>query len=144
MKLLLETHEISEQIQMVFVKQYQNVLQNYELTSKHTIILQLAHKKENPTMNEIAEILGVTPSAASQFVKKLEQKRYVKREVNKNNRRETFVLLDNKGRAFFEELSRIDQSVIEKYLLKLPEQDIIQYHAILKKLYDIVVSTSNT
>ncbi|QOR67176.1 MarR family transcriptional regulator [Cytobacillus suaedae] len=144
MKILLEAHEISEQIQMYFVKEYQKVLQDHELTSKHTIIIQLSHTKGNPTMNEIAEVLGVTPSAASQFVKKLEQKKYVKREVNINNRRETFVLLGDKGKSFFEELNRIDRSVIEKYFLKLPEEDIIHYHSTLKKLYEIVVSNSNT
>ncbi|MGS2778676.1 MarR family winged helix-turn-helix transcriptional regulator [Robertmurraya sp. GLU-23] len=95
-------------------------------------------------MNEIAEIINGTPSAASQFIQKLEKKQYVKRETNMENRREVFVYLDEKGKQFFTDMTAIDERVLGKYFLRLPEEDIIKYHEKLKKLHHIVVSGGET
>ena len=89
-------------------------------------------------MHEVAQIINATPSAASQFVKILEEKKYVKRETNKENRREIFVFLDEKGIDFFKELELAEKRVLEKYFMKLSPEDIVTYHDVLKKLSDIV------
>lgn len=137
MQLLLEAYEYSEAISKLFLQEYQAVIQKYDLTTKQSLVLQYLKDSEKLTMQEVAHLIGATPSAASQFIKTLEEKKYVNREVNKENRRETHVYLDEKGVEFFQEFDQIDQHVLEKYFMKLSEQDIVQYHNILKKLYDI-------
>lgn len=103
-------------------------------------MLSTIEKKKKLTMNEIADLINATPSAASQFIRKLETSQYVKREVNKENRREVFVLLDQQGEKFFEDMNAIDEMVLEKYFLRLPQEDILKYHEILKKLHHIVMA----
>lgn len=139
-QLLIEANRFSEDIKFVFINEYKKLLDENELSQKQSLVLSILEKKQQLTMNEVAEIINATPSAASQFIQKLEKKQYVRREVNKDNRREVFVLLDEKGEAFFNEMNAIDERVLEKYFLKLPEEDIIKYHEILRKLHQIVVS----
>jgi len=138
-KILIEANRFSEDIKFVFINEYKKLLDENELSQKQSLVLSIIEKKQQLTMNEVAEIINGTPSAASQFIQKLEKKQYVKREVNKDNRREVFVLLDEKGEAFFNEMTAIDERVLEKYFLQLSEEDIIKYHEILKKLHQIVV-----
>ncbi|MEK3990377.1 MarR family transcriptional regulator [Robertmurraya sp. FSL R5-0851] len=138
-QILIEANRFSEDIKFVFINEYKKLLDENELSQKQSLVLSIIEKKQQLTMNEVAEIINGTPSAASQFIQKLENKQYVKREVNKENRRVVFVLLDEKGEAFFNEMTAIDERVLEKYFLQLPEEDIIKYHEILKKLHQIVV-----
>jgi MarR family transcriptional regulator, organic hydroperoxide resistance regulator len=139
-QMLIEANRYSEDIKFVFINEYKKLLDENELSQKQSLVLSILEKKQRLTMNEVADIINGTPSAASQFIQKLEKKQYVKREVNKDNRREVFVLLDEKGEAFFNEMTVIDERVLERYFLQLPEEDIIKYHEILKKLHQIVVN----
>jgi MarR family transcriptional regulator, organic hydroperoxide resistance regulator len=137
-KILNEANQYSEGIKGVFIKEYKRLLDENDLSTKQSLVLSTLDMKKKLTMNEVAEIINATPSAASQFIRKLENSQYVKREVNKDNRREVFVLLDIQGEKFYEELNAIDEMVLEKYFMKLPKADIIKYHEILKKLHGIV------
>ncbi|MGG7620720.1 MarR family winged helix-turn-helix transcriptional regulator [Bacillus coreaensis] len=139
-QMLIEANRFSEDIKFVFINEYKKLLDENELSQKQSLVLSILDKKHRLTMNEIAEIINGTPSAASQFIQKLEKKQYVKRETNKENRRVVFVYLDEKGKQFFTDMIAIDERVLEKYFLRLPEEDIIKYHEILKKLHHIVVS----
>jgi MarR family transcriptional regulator, organic hydroperoxide resistance regulator len=138
--MLIEAKQYSEDIKLVFINDYKKLLDENELSSKQSLVLSILEKKKRLTMNEVAEIINGTPSAASQLIQKLEKKQYVKRETNQENRREVFVLLDEKGELFFKEMTAIDEKVLDKYFMRLPEKDIIKYHEILKKLHKIVVN----
>ncbi|WP_046175706.1 MarR family winged helix-turn-helix transcriptional regulator [Domibacillus indicus] len=139
MNILTETNRYSEEIKSVFIKEYKKILDEHDLSAKQSLLLSLLEKKKKMNMNEAAEALNGTRSAASQFIRKLENKRYVKRETNKENRREVFVLLDSNGEKLFNEMNAVDEMVLEKYFMKLPREDILKYHEILKKLHNIVV-----
>ncbi len=138
-KILSEANQYSEEIKGVFIKEYKKILDENDISAKQSIVLSTLEKKKKLTMNEIAELINATPSAASQFIRKLENSQYVKREVNKDNRREVFVLLDIQGEKFYEEMNVIDEMVLEKYFMRLPKEDILKYHEILKKLHGIVM-----
>lgn len=139
-QMLIEANQFSEDIKFIFINEYKKLLDENELSTNQSLVLNILEKKNRLTMNEIAEIINDTPSVASQFIQKLEKKQYMKRETNKDNRIEVFVLLDEKGETFFKEMTAIDERVLEKYFMRLPEEDIIKYHEILKKLHQIVVS----
>ncbi|WP_394232160.1 MarR family winged helix-turn-helix transcriptional regulator [Niallia oryzisoli] len=138
-KMLVEANQYSEEIKLIFIKEYKKILDEHDLSSKQSLVLSILEKKRRLTMNEVAELINGTPSAASQFIRKLESNQYVKREVNKANRREVFVSLDKKGEEFFEEMNAADDMVFEKYFIKLSPEDIQNYFNILKKLHDIVM-----
>lgn len=138
MKLLMEAQKYSEEMSKVFLREFQTIFQEHDLSSKQSLVLNLLKDTGRFTMHEIAQIINATPSAASQFIKVLEEKKYVKRETNKENRREIFVYLDEKALEFFKELEQAEKCVLEKYFMKLTPEDIVVYHDVLKKLSDIV------
>lgn len=140
-EILREANQYSEEIKTIFIIEYKRILDENDLSTKQSIVLGYLEKKKRLTMNEVAEIINGTPSAASQFIRKLEAGQYVRREVNKENRREVFVLLDLKGEEFFREMDSADEMVMDKYFMKLPEEDIFKYHEILKKLHTIVMES---
>ncbi|WP_338453093.1 MarR family transcriptional regulator [Niallia oryzisoli] len=142
-KLLVEANQYSEEIKHIFIKEYKKILDEHDLSSKQSLVLSILEKKKKLTMNEVADIINGTASAASQFIRKLESKQYVKREVNKENRREVFVSLDENGERFFQEMDAADDMVFEKYFMRLPEEDLLNYFNILKKLHDIVMTEVN-
>ena len=137
-QILSEANRFSDDIKAVFIKEYEKILNEHDLSTKQSLVLSILEKKGKLNMNEIAEIINGTPSAASQFIRKLENKDYVQREVNKANRREVFVNLGKNGKKFFDEMNVLDEMVLEKYFMQLPEEDILKYHQILKKLHGIV------
>ncbi|WML55964.1 MarR family transcriptional regulator [Neobacillus sp. PS2-9] len=138
MQLLMEAQKYSEEMSKVFLREFQTIIQEYDLSSKQSLVLNYLKETGRFTMHEVAQIINATPSAASQFVKVLEEKKYVKRETNRENRREIFVFLDEKGIDFFKELELAEKRVLEKYFMKLSPEDIVIYHDVLKKLSDIV------
>jgi MarR family transcriptional regulator, organic hydroperoxide resistance regulator len=138
LQLLMEAQKYSEEMSKVFLREFQIIIQEYDLSSKQSLVLNYLKEAGRFTMHEVAQIINATPSAASQFVKILEEKKYVKRETNKENRREIFVFLDEKGIDFFKELELAEKRVLEKYFMKLSPEDIVTYHDVLKKLSDIV------
>ncbi|WP_409304250.1 MarR family winged helix-turn-helix transcriptional regulator [Peribacillus sp. SCS-155] len=142
MQKLIEAQQYSEVIRSVFVQDYKNLFDEHELTSKQTLVLDVLEKRKLLNMHEIAEIICATPSAASQFVAKLEKKNYVKREINPNNRREILVTADIKAQQFFQQLEQLEKELFEKYYMQLPERDILDYHRVLKKLAEIVTRST--
>lgn len=139
MKILIEANRYSEEIKSVFINEYKKILDEHDLSTKQQLVINILEKKKKLNMNEVAEIINATPSAASQFIRKLEAKQYVKREINPDNRREVFVMLAVNAEKFFQQMNSIDEMVLKKYFLKLSEDDIVKYHEILKKLHNIVV-----
>src|SRR4051812_23561256 len=97
MELLMEAQRFSEEMSKIFLREYHTLMQEYDISTKQHVVLNYLKDAGKLTMHEVAQIINATPSAASQFVKNLEEKLYVKREINKENRRETFVFLDKKA-----------------------------------------------
>ena len=138
LQLLMEAQKYSEEMSKVFLREFQIIIQEYDLSSKQSLVLNYLKESGRFTMHEVAQIINATPSAASQFVKILEDKKYVKRVTNRENRREILVSLDEKAIEFFNELEKAEKRVLEKYFMKLTPEDIVTYHDVLKKLSDIV------
>ena len=71
----------------------------FEVTPRQHEILTLLARREEWTMREIADLLGVSSAAATKNVTRLERKRLVKRTVNELDRRNILVSLTSEGRS---------------------------------------------
>jgi len=91
------------------------------------------------TINEIAEFFSMTPSAASQLVRKMEEKAYVRRDINPTDRREIIVRLDQAGQAYHEKMDEVELRLMEKYYGKLPREDLEKLKEINDKLYALIM-----
>ena len=136
---LLLAKKLSDDIQFVFMTHFTSILNEHNLSSKHLTIIEFVLKKGQILMNEVANLVDASPSAASQIISKLEDQDYLKREVNKANRRETFVYLGTKGKELANQIDQKENELIEKYYLQLPREDIEAYCDIIKKLHALVV-----
>ncbi len=65
-------------------------------------IIEAVGKNPGINVTELANALGISKPAVSKFVKKLEQKRLIKRYREKGNEREVFFSLPAKGREVFD------------------------------------------
>ncbi|MDN4524021.1 MarR family winged helix-turn-helix transcriptional regulator [Fictibacillus fluitans] len=135
---LLQAKRKSEEISAVFLKEYQELMEEYELTSKQLNLLQFIQRNKQTTMNDIARFLNASASAASQAIRKLEGEGYLMREVNVSNRRETFVSLGEKGRTLLSDTEKADVRIIEKYYMQLPEKEIEAYCCFVEQMHRLV------
>ena len=127
---------LQNQLNMYLVTKYQHRFDN-QLTAKQVLLLELISNKVSST-KEIAQQMGVSTSAVSQLLNKLEEKGYITRTVNPKNRREILIAPAQKGKDYFATQEAISREIDEMVYGKLPEEDLQQLASILKKLNTIV------
>jgi MarR family transcriptional regulator, organic hydroperoxide resistance regulator len=132
--------DYSNALSSLFLDDYKKLVTGEfaELSTKQQVILELL-RINNRTVNEIANYLSITASAASQLISKLEKEEYVKREINPDNRREIIVQLGSKGHHYNQMVDKNQLFIIEKYYAKLPKEDLEKLLDIHEKLYHIAV-----
>jgi len=86
-----------------------------ELTKRHSMLLGLL-KQQNMTVNEIAEFFTITASTASQLIKKLEEKDYVRRDINQSDRWEIIVRLGDTGKAYNDKIDVVEMYLFESFV----------------------------
>lgn len=89
------------------------------------------------TISELAKKTRVLPSAISRTLKRLEEKGYVERTVNKNDRRNTYVEITDRGREVAQEVREIMRDYGEAVLSKLDEEELSMFISYLNNIYDI-------
>jgi MarR family transcriptional regulator, organic hydroperoxide resistance regulator len=132
--------EYSNALSAIFLEDYNKLVTDEfgDLSTKQQVILELL-RVQTRTVNEIAQFLSITASAASQLISKLEKLGYIKREINPNNRREIIVHLGEKGHYYNQMIEKNQLYLIEKYYAKLPHEDLEKLLDIHEKLYHIAV-----
>lgn len=133
--------EINDATQFINSQIYQryNKFLDVNITSAQDLLLTIIDENKNLTIREIANLLEITPSAASQQVSKLEEMDYLKREINEKNRREILVSLASKGTEYINKQEKIDQIIAEKLYAKLGEEKLITFRDILFDLKKITI-----
>ncbi|MGZ0085704.1 MarR family winged helix-turn-helix transcriptional regulator [Caldibacillus thermoamylovorans] len=109
-----------------------------ELTQRQVMLLEIL-RHQTMTINEIAQFFSITPSAASQLVRKLEEKAYVRRDINPTDRREIIVRLDQAGQTYHDKMDEVELRLMEKYYGKLQRDDLEKLKEINDKLYTIIM-----
>ena len=99
--------------------------------------LSLLHKikcRPEMTQKSLAKELFLTSSALSQWITKLEEKRYVERKENPLDRREKLLVLSELGEELLVD-SKKDMEEIHTELFKtLNDEDLEQFSKLLRKL----------
>ena len=101
----------------------------------------LTYEKENGrhiTVNELASIVGVTLPAVSRSLKRLEERKLIKRETNEECRRNTFVKILPKGQELFEKNKERFEYMLDRVLNVLPLEEIEMMISIHKKIAEII------
>ncbi|WP_028595374.1 MarR family winged helix-turn-helix transcriptional regulator [Paenibacillus assamensis] len=132
-----EINEAEYELNTMLLPYYQQVME-LDLSVKQALILEVLYKQKQVTVREIAGQMKVSSSAVSQIISKLDKAKYVKREINPNNRREILVSLGEKGEDYFAQMQQVEQDIIERYYTKLTMDEVMQLKHITLKLKSIV------
>lgn len=104
---------------------------NNSITLKQQCILLVLSNKDF-TVGELAKKSNSTVSSLSQILSKLEKADYIKRYINTNNRRETFVTLSDKGLKQIEGIKKSQLSLSKDLFSKLDSKQLNDVYYLLK------------
>jgi DNA-binding MarR family transcriptional regulator len=127
---------LQNHLNVVLAKKYEDKIDN-QLTAKQVLVLELI-KSGIKSTKELAQHLEISASAVSQLLNKLEDKGYIKRELNKENRRETLLCLDVQAERYFNSLLQLENEINETVYEKLSVEDLKELLRILEKLNDLI------
>ena len=92
--------------------------------------------KEELTVSELTAKLKAKGPAVSRTLKTLEDKGYIERDVNKADRRNTYVKLTISGKQKVEEYEQIMSSFAHAVIAKIDRDDMEQMIECLNELYE--------
>lgn len=141
-RIVKEMNEADYAMNVMLLQAHESLLDS-EITAKQTILLELIHKFKQLTVSELAERMKVSSSAVSQIVSKLEKANYVIREINRSNRREILVRLDERGDAYFVKQDLLERTIIERYYSQLDYEEVVAMKNTILKLKAIVEKEIN-
>ena len=98
------------------------------------------YNNENKKMNvtELANILNITKSAASQLVSKLERKNFIKRKINLFDKKINYISINDESKKIYQKKKEEYKEIVNKVIDKMGEQDSQKLSSLLKKLSDII------
>lgn len=118
-------------------------LSNTEFRMLREICLE-AEKGKNIISSELARKLGVTRSAVSQIVTKLEKQKIVRRTASDTDRKIAYVQLSDEARAIFEEQCKQANALIEKVVKDYGEDKMDQLLSMFADLEKSFLKFKNT
>ncbi|MED3575741.1 MarR family winged helix-turn-helix transcriptional regulator [Cytobacillus praedii] len=125
---------------ILVAKKFEKKLDN-QLTAKQVLLLELIKEGVTST-KDIADKLNVSTSAVSQILNKLEDRGYIERKYNPQNRREIILYLADKAHQYFKELAVLKKQINKEIYGRLSTHDLKQLKDILEKL-QIIATDSN-
>ncbi len=113
-----------------------SVLKPFELTSQQYNVLRIlrGQKGEPVTLSTIQERMINKNSNTTRLIDKLVRKKYVYREIDKENRRKLKIYLTKEGRSVLNEIDPLVDEVEGKTTRNLSESELITLNALLEKI----------
>ncbi|AOY14521.1 MULTISPECIES: MarR family winged helix-turn-helix transcriptional regulator [Bacillus cereus group] len=132
-------NEMNRAYNEFYILLFQELKDEYGLTGQQESMLFHIHLNENTTANHIATTFNISKSAVSQVLSKLEKQKMISKQVNPNNKREYFLTLGPNGSKYMEELSELDDVLIEKYFSKIDIGALEQMTDTLKNINKVIL-----
>lgn len=105
-----------------------------------------SEKMENKSVNvsELAEGLHVSMQSISRTLKSLENKGYIVREVDSDNRRNTLIKLSKKGNELVDKKKKDVEGYFERVFSHFTEEELQQYLNFQEKFYAAILEEGKT
>ncbi|HDR4735960.1 TPA: winged helix-turn-helix transcriptional regulator [Bacillus cereus] len=132
-------NEMNRAYTELYILLFQDLKDEFGLTGQQESMLFHINLNENTTANNIASTFNITKSAVSQVLSKLEKQQMISKQVNPNNKREYFLTLGPNGSKYMEQLSELDNVLIEKYFSKIDIGALEQMTDTLKKINKVIL-----
>lgn len=79
-------------------------IKSYDISSENFMVLELLYHKGKHTVQKISEILCIPSGSITYVVNKLEKEGHVRKSPCPKDKRRSYVILEEKGKAFFDEI----------------------------------------
>ncbi|WP_185819637.1 MarR family winged helix-turn-helix transcriptional regulator [Salibacterium salarium] len=109
-----------------------------KIPEKYCWVLILVSKYESLYVKELADLIRISPSSASQLLSKMEKEQYIVREMDPGQRRQTFIKIGKSGEKVLKKMEETREKISAKYLMKLPYEDLESFYDGAVKLKQIV------
>lgn len=115
-----------------------SVVQNSEVSLPQMHLLEVVGNRGTLRMKELSEILGVTTGTVTVMVYRLEEKSYVVRERDAQDRRSFFVSLTKKGTDEYGKHHKMHHHLIEEIVELLGDSEAEDFFAKVKEVYRLL------
>ncbi|WP_129687993.1 MarR family winged helix-turn-helix transcriptional regulator [Gottfriedia acidiceleris] len=109
-------------------------MNSHGVTATQFFVLMYLKKNESCKISEIAEMMGVKPSAVSFMIDRLEHNNFVYREHDKKDRRVVNILLTEEGIKKLNAVIKDRKEIFEGFLFTLSDEELLQFANIADKL----------
>ncbi|MBM7706838.1 DNA-binding MarR family transcriptional regulator [Chryseomicrobium aureum] len=136
-KLVADLHKSIDEMNRLLVRDVANLVP-FDLTPVQEAYVIFCNSHAPTTVTSLVEEFGVSKSAVSQMITKLENDGFVKREINPENKRERLIFPAAKAKKYQQGLDQLDKQMTEKYYVHLETQDIQQMYNAISKLNGVI------
>lgn len=105
-----------------------------DIPEKYRIVLVMLDRYESLYVKDLAALLHLSSSSVSQLLSKMEKEDYIERELDPEQRRQTFVTLGNEGRKIMQQMEKTRNDISSAYLMQLSEEDLKTFRDISIKI----------
>lgn len=104
------------------------------LTAEQYLVMDTLWNEGTLTQQAIAFIIQKDKNSVTQFIDNLEKKGLVARSVSKDDRRVNNIVVTKEGMAMKDSTKQLAIETMEKALEGIPEQDVLTFVDVLKKV----------
>ena len=104
------------------------------LTAEQYLVMDTLWNEGTLTQKAIAFIIQKDKNSVTQFIDNLEKKGLVARSVSKDDRRVNNIVVTKEGMALKDSTKKLAIETMEKALEGIPEQDVLTFVDVLKKV----------
>lgn len=104
------------------------------LTAEQYLVMDTLWNEGTLTQQAIAFIIQKDKNSVTQFIDNLEKKGLVSRSVSKDDRRVNNIVVTKEGMAMKDSTKQLAIETMEKALEGIPEQDVLTFVDVLKKV----------
>lgn len=116
------------------------LVSQFNITAPQLLALGEIAQKKHTTITELTKSIYLDASTLVGIIDRLEGKGFVKRERDKNDRRQIHIHISEKGREFIDKSPNITQSAVVRAINKLSPQEQAALSASLEKVISLMES----
>ena len=118
----------------LLVDDLKKTLKNYPINATEFSVMEFLYSKGEKSIQEIRDRILLASGSATYVVDNLERKEYVRRIVNQNDRRITYIKLTQAGKDLINDIFPMHKKNTKKIFNDLTNGELITLKEILKKI----------
>ena len=118
----------------LLVDDLKKTLKNYPINATEFSVMEFLYSKGEKSIQEIRDRILLASGSATCVVDNLERKEYVRRIVNQNDRRVTYIKLTETGKDLINDIFPMHKKNTKKIFNDLTNEELIILKEILKKI----------